>query len=168
MVLYRRDQNCAPRMRISKPDLTVVGVTSMTTAPDHSRIAAIEQLESCQRISFWDSNMGAAHPPIACAVQVGHSVLQQNDVGTELPTSYHLTPAAQVQCSLAHGIWVLAGPALGRCLVPRLPVHCWIHHPSRSQHRGKGGGDPQTWTGHWFLEVVLVLLATRQFTCVLS
>lgn len=72
MVLYRRDQNCAPRMRISKPDITVVGVTSMTTAPDHSRVAAIEQLESSQRIAFWDSDMGAAQPPITCAVQVGN------------------------------------------------------------------------------------------------
>jgi hypothetical protein len=73
MVLYRKDQKCAPRMRISKPDITVVGVTSMTTAPDHSRVAAIEQLENSQRITFWDSNMGTAQPPIACSVQVGHT-----------------------------------------------------------------------------------------------
>ena len=75
MVLYRRDQTCAPRMRISQPDLSVTHITSMTTAPDHSRVAAIEQLETEQRISFWDCNMGSAQPPIACSVQVGFIIV---------------------------------------------------------------------------------------------
>ena len=162
MVLYRRDQTCAPRMRISQPDLSVTHITSMTTAPDHSRVAAIEQLEGEQRISFWDCNMHCTQPPIACSVQVGFRTLCRRVMWQHvLVACATISPwcPQRVQSTVAKHVQELAGTALGCSVVARLPVHCWKHNPSQIQQRDKGCSAP-TWTRRWVLEVLHVLLAT--------
>jgi hypothetical protein len=71
IVIYRRDPESSPRMRMSRPDAAVVSITSLSTAPDHSRVAAVEHLEQGrQRITFWDADMTVAQSPIACDVKV--------------------------------------------------------------------------------------------------
>jgi hypothetical protein len=109
LVIYRKDAKSTPRMRISKPDITVVGVTSMTTAPDHSRVAAAEHLETTQRITFWDSDMRAVQQPIAGNVKVRareHGWLESKALHSSSRSS-NMTGSAGGHCSQGH-LWDLA------------------------------------------------------------
>jgi hypothetical protein len=70
LVLYRKSPECMPRMRISRPDAALKGITSITTAPDHSCVASIEEHDGSQRITFWDTNLKPVRQPITGKIKV--------------------------------------------------------------------------------------------------
>jgi hypothetical protein len=65
IVLYDEPRGASPRSRLSAPDECVASLTSLSVAPNHSSIAAIERLcDGGQRISFWAPDMAPRLPMI--------------------------------------------------------------------------------------------------------